>query len=241
MEDRGLKLKKWGEEVGIQPPVSVSDQIYEIIKKKILTCEIEPGERLMQEDVARLFRASRTPVREAFRCLEQDGLIERLAQGGVRVTTVDARMVEQVYGIRGALEAYGIELACERISSVELAELGRIRDQGQELLQHGMRREVQIQRFFEINSLFHETIYRATDDAYLLRIISNVRNTVLRMRSLGLRAEDTWRQAWEEHAQLIVHLERRDRMAAAELMRRHIVSAAANVVAGMKRSGKDTL
>jgi DNA-binding GntR family transcriptional regulator len=100
----------------LEPPNSISDQIYERLKKQILHGEIEPGERLMQNQVAENLRASRTPVREAFRRLEQDGLVERVPQGGVRVTSLDTETIQQVFGIRNVLEAYAIEMACDRIT-----------------------------------------------------------------------------------------------------------------------------
>ena len=98
----------------LAPPNSISDQIYEYLKEKILYGDTEPGERLMQMQVAESLKASRTPVRDAFRRLVQDGLAERFPQGGIRVTSVDRETIKSVFGIRAVLEAYAIELACER-------------------------------------------------------------------------------------------------------------------------------
>ena len=102
----------------LKPPKSISDQIYEHLKTSIFSGEIESGERLTQEKVAADLATSRTPIREAFRRLEQDGLIKRLPQGGVLVTTVDENAIDHILGFREALEVYGIELACDRISQL---------------------------------------------------------------------------------------------------------------------------
>jgi DNA-binding GntR family transcriptional regulator len=215
----------------INPPRSISDQIYEILRKRILYGEWESGQRLLQSDVAKSFHASRTPVREAFRLLEQDGLVERVAQGGFRVTGVTIEMIEEVFGIRGALEAYAVRLACDRITPGEIASLKRIREQAMNLLDSTeLDTEQKLKELFELNSLFHDTIYRATASTYLIKLIHNLRGMVLRMRALGLRADSTWRQAWEEHGQLINWLERKDKETAARFVEKHVAQAAADAL-----------
>ena len=89
----------------LEPPYPISDQFYEYLKEKMRYGDIDPGQRLMQPQAAESLKTSRTPVRNAFRCLEQDGFPERLFQGGVRVTSVDRETMRSVFGIRGVLEA----------------------------------------------------------------------------------------------------------------------------------------
>jgi DNA-binding GntR family transcriptional regulator len=219
----------------LEPPNSISDQIYERLKQQILHGEIEPGERLMQNQVAENLKASRTPVREAFRRLEQDGLVERVPQGGVRVTRLDMEAIQEVFGIRNVLEAYAVELACGRITTEEIGSLKRLVTQAEELLSSGeVGRETKIKRIFELNSQFHDTIYRAAGNSYLMGMINSLRFIVGRLRLLGLRADSTWSRAWEEHAQLIGLLERKDKESAACLMKTHLVNAVSDVLMGMK-------
>jgi len=219
----------------LEPPNSISDQIYERLKKQILHGEIEPGERLMQNQVAENLRASRTPVREAFRRLEQDGLVERVPQGGVRVTSLDTETIQQVFGIRNVLEAYAIEMACDRIIPQEIDALKRLSSQAQELLStRELGLEAKISRLFELNSQFHDTIYRASGNSYLMGMINSLRNIVGRLRLLGLRADSTWSRAWDEHAQLIELLERKDKGSAVRLVQIHLVNGASDVLAGLR-------
>ncbi len=220
----------------LEPPNSISDQIYERLKQKILFGEIEPGERLMQNQVAENLRISRTPVREAFRRLEQDSLVERVPQGGVRVTRLDMEAIQEVFGIRNVLEAYAVELACSRITAEEIGSLKRLVAQAGELLSSGEPgRETKIKRLFELNSQFHDTIYRASGNSYLISMINSLRFIVGRLRLLGLRADSTWSRAWDEHAQLIGFLEKKDKESAARLIRTHLVNAVSDVLMGMKR------
>jgi DNA-binding GntR family transcriptional regulator len=221
----------WAESGMVHPPKSISDQIYELLKKKILNSEILPGERLMQEEVAKAFNASRTPIRHAFHLLEKDGLVERLPQSGVRITRLDLETIRELFAIRGVLEAYGAELACERIKQKDIETLRSILDQASQMLKSStIPRETKLNQIFELNSLFHEAIYQSTNSRYLMDLISNLRNTVLRLRALGLRKDSSWRQAWDEHSRLIDCLERRDKKAAGKLMRRHIANAMSNVL-----------
>jgi DNA-binding GntR family transcriptional regulator len=226
---------KQGENNFLEPPNSISDQIYERLKQQILHGEIEPGERLMQNQVAENLRASRTPVREAFRRLEQDGLVERVPQGGVRVTRLDIEAIQEVFGIRNVLEAYAIELACGRITVEEIGSLKRLVNQAEELLSSGgLGRETKIKRIFELNTQFHDIIYRASGNSYLMGMINSLRFIVGRLRFLGLRADSTWSRAWDEHAQLIGLLEKRDKESAARLLKTHLVNAVSDVLMGMK-------
>ena len=229
---------KQGKTHFLEPPNSISDQIYERLKQKILLGEIEPGERLMQNQVAENLRASRTPVREAFRRLEQDGLVERVPQGGVRVTRLDMEAIQEVFGIRNVLEAYAVELACGRITEAEIGTLRQLVIQARELLSSDESgRETKIKRLFELNSQFHDTLSAASGNSYLMSMVNSLRFIVGRLRLLGLRAESTWSRAWDEHAQLIGLLEKRDKELAARLVKTHLANAVSDVLAGMKRVG----
>ena len=120
--------------VVVDPAKSIADQIYETLKNAIIRGEIEPSQRLFEMEVAKIFNASRTPVREAFRRLEQDGAAERLAQGGIRVPQLDEQTIQDLFNLRAILEVHAIELASARISAEEIAYLKQIRAQANELL-----------------------------------------------------------------------------------------------------------
>ena len=224
----------------IKPPKSISDQIYEYLKAQILNGELHPGERLTQERVAEQLNVSRMPVREAFRLLEQDGLVERLPQGGLKVTSVTMELIGHVLGTRAALEAYGIELACERISESAIAKLEDIKQQADEVLKQGsLNRSEKAKRFFALNSRFHDIIYEATGNPYLIKFISQLNNLVLRMRAIALREASSWIRTWEEHGQLLDSLKRRDKETARRCIQKHIENAASYVSAVVKMENSD--
>jgi DNA-binding GntR family transcriptional regulator len=221
----------------LEPPRSISYQIYEHLKTQILYGEISPGERLAQEKIAEQLNVSRMPVREAFRLLEQDGLVERLPQGGLRVPLITVETIQHVLGIRAALETYAIELACGRISEEEIVQLENIKRQAHEVLkQESIDYFEKLKRFYDLNTEFHDTIYEATGNPYLIKVISQLRNLVLRMRAIGLREPSTWIEIWEEHDQLIDSLKRKDNETASRNIKQHIENSASYVINALRRS-----
>ena len=206
--------------------MSIADRIYENLKDRIFKGNIQPGYRLFESEVAGDYQASRTPVREAFRRLEQDFLVERTAQGGVRIPEIDMASIEDLFNLRSVLEGYAIELACERITPEQITSLRQIRAQAQELLKlESADNEYVLKQFVDLNSEFHDTIYRATGSKFLVRVINNLREIVLSMRSMSIQADNACHQSWQEHSQLIEHLSIRDKDAAANLIKIHIENA----------------
>jgi DNA-binding GntR family transcriptional regulator len=214
----------------VAPPNSIADQIYESLKSSIIDGKIEPGHRLFEVELASSFRASRTPVRGALRRLEQDHLIERLASGGVRVTEFDWQAIQDLFSLRAVLEMHAIDLACDRITPEQIAALKQIRAQALGLQNSGeINRDYLMKRVLELNSSFHETIYKATGSPYLMKLISHLRGIVVGMRSMSIKADWAWTQTWDEHDRLIGHLERGEKEAATKLIKDHVANAASHV------------
>lgn len=223
----------------LDPSISLADQIYEKIKNGIIRGEIKPGHRLFEAEVAKNFDASRTPVREAFRRLEQDSLAERVAQGGIRVIQLDAQTVEDLFHLRIILETHAIELACERITAEEIMALKQITAQAIELLKSSdIDRDIALNRLFELNSAFHDTIYNATHSRFLMKVLTNIRAVVLSMRTISIRL-DSLRQVWVEHSEIMRHLERRDKEHAVRLINEHISKTAVQILAFIRSQSHD--
>lgn len=206
--------------------MSIAEKIYESLKSKIFSGSIRPGDRLFEVEVAKSFNASRTPVREAFRRLEQDFLIERTSQGGVRIPEIGIDAIEDLFKLRTVLECFAIEIACQRITLEQITKLREIKAQAQELLKlDSTESDFVLRRFVELNSAFHDTIYRATGNKFLVRSINNLREILLSMRTMSIQADNACDQSWQEHSLLIEYLSNRDVEAATGLIRTHIKSA----------------
>jgi len=223
------------EEVVIIPPKSISDQIYDVLKERILLGRIAPGERIIESTIAEELKTSRTPVREAFQRLVQDGLVERVLQGGVRVPLITPQMIKEIYGIRAVLEVYAVELACDNIDIETLQKLKEMALQARKVLgsPDANRPEGWI-ALWRINTAFHESICKAAGSEYLLKILSQLKDLVMRFRFLSLRK--TRIRAWDEHELIIRYLENKDKYQLKELMKAHIELAKADALKSLESS-----
>ena len=214
----------------VHAQTSIADRIYETLKTGIIKGEIRPGHRLFEVEVAKKFDASRTPVREAFRRLEQDSLAERVARGGIRVTQLDEQTVRDLFNLRVILETHAIELACDRITGEEIAILKQINVQACELLKSNtLVRDFALNMLFELNSAFHDIIYNATRSKFLIKLLVNIRAVILSMRTISLRL-DSLVEVWEDHGRIIGQMERRDKAAAIRLINEHIAKTAEQIL-----------
>jgi DNA-binding GntR family transcriptional regulator len=214
----------------VDPSKSIADKIYESLKDAITFGEIELGQRLFELEVAKVFHASRTPVREASRRLEQDCFAERLPQGGIRVAQVNEETVKDLFDLRVLLEAHAVELACVRINQEEIGYLKQIRAQADELLKSSyMSQEFVFRRFIELCSMLHDTIYKASRSCFLINITSNIRLILVSVRSMSVRL-DSINLVWDEHSQLIGHIEKGDKRAAVRLIKQHVYSTGEQVL-----------
>jgi DNA-binding GntR family transcriptional regulator len=216
------------------PPKSITDQIYDFIMARIQFGDIEDGERLIETQVAKSLNTSRTPVRESFRRLEQDGVVERIPQGGVRVTPRRPVTIKEISKIRSLLESYAIERACELINERQIEKLDGIKNEAKKIINSSaIEKEEKVRRLFECNTSFHDIIDQASGSPYLAKVINNLRVMVLRQRAIGIREEGSWRDVWEEHDKLIFFLKMRDKEAASNFMKMHIEKAASHAVAAL--------
>jgi DNA-binding GntR family transcriptional regulator len=221
------------QETVIVPPRSISDQIYEVLKERILLGKITLGERIIESNIAEDLKTSRTPVREAFQRLVQDGLVERVPQGGVRVTVITPRMVKEVFGIRAVLEVYALELACDNIEVETIIRLKELARQARKLLSSPEANDPEgLIALWKINTSFHETIYRAAGSEQLLKLVGQLNSLVRRFRFLSMRK--TRIRAWDQHELIIKYLEKKDKAMLGKLMKAHVEEAASDTLKALE-------
>lgn len=168
-------------------PTTIKDVVFDSLKKAIITGALRPGQRLVEHRIAPLLNVSRTPLREAIRLLEQERLVERLPQGGVRVASVSADEVRQLNDVRSVLEAYAARMAASNVAAGELSaeEEGRLQEL-RELLGH-------MSEHLEANDLvkllndgqqFHKTIHRLARNAVSEEMLTQTIGAMERYRAL---------------------------------------------------------
>jgi GntR family transcriptional regulator of vanillate catabolism len=202
---------------------------YHFILSRILDGEYKPGSRLSEEHIAKAAGISATPVREAYRQLSSEGLIEHIPNRGVFVRTVSDDEVDALYETRELLETFAAGKAAHLISRRELETMRqsvetqhdlcrKLRDSGEPLLKGG-----DITQWLEADVGFHMILLKASGNPVILKmvrqchIISNLLGSFRHLLTLGQIA-----RTWLHHARILRALRLRDPERAATCMRTHI-------------------
>ena len=190
---------------------------YDVLKKAIITGEIPAGERIVETEYADRLHISRTPLREALRKLERDGLVEYVMRRGVIVHAFTTEDVDQIYTIRNSLEMltlpYIIENATpEDISALraKLAEMDRLMEKDDVESLSPLARE------------FHTSLTSISGKNRILRVIEGQDEYIRRFSAMAIRQESRRSAAHEEHHRLVDLVEQKDLPAFEALMRQHI-------------------
>ena len=203
----------------------VSDALRQAIRDGILP----PGERLMEIPLAEELGVSRTPIREAIRILEQEGLIVMIPRRGTYVADMSLKDVTEVFELRCILEELAAELAAERITNEEIEALE------QHLVEIGnYMNENNLDKVVQADILFHEILYKASRNDRLVEMINNLREQTLRFRTLSMSQTGRLAKTWDEHRQLVEAISDRDVERARQIARIHMEESEKTLLEGMQ-------
>ena len=194
------------------------DVVFNTLRQGILKGELEPGERLMEVQLANRLGVSRTPIREAIRKLELEGLVVMIPRKGAEVAKISEKNLQDVLELRCALEELAIELACERISEDMLKELDRMFIE----FQNGIR-NVDLTVIAELDEKFHDVIYEATQNQKLIQMINNLREQMYRYRLEYIKDANKRDAIVEDHRLILEALKNKDVETARKAVRDHII------------------
>ena len=216
---------KW-ENAEIEAPKTRSEQVYDLLRERILNQIINPGEVLMEVAVSEAIGVSRTPVREAFRLLQHEGLVTRNPRGGMLVTELTLEELKEVSDLRLVFEAYSIGLTCERITKEEMEELEATVKEVDEIFSNSqLGHDVDLLRLGALNTRFHDILYEAAGSHYLKRILEIIRLPILRYRPFSLETKSQRERSWQEHTMIISLLKQRDKRGLKKLISKHVEDA----------------
>lgn len=185
-----------------------------------------PGARLRETELAERLGTSRTPVREAIRLLEADGLVTHLPRQGASVRGLDYGEVIELYEMRAVLEGTAARLAARMALPVEIEELVAINT---ELATAALGPPAQ-----EINRQFHRTLLDAARNRYLLKSVSALQKTLLILGPTTLSDPERQAGATTEHAAVIAAVAARDPDSAERAMRAHVEAALKARIRGLR-------
>ncbi len=206
-------------EPNIDDYLPLRDVVFNTLRRAILKGELKPGERLLEVKLAKKLGVSRTPIREAIRKLELEGLVRMIPRRGAEVAEITEKSLLDVMEVRKALEELCVELACERITEEELAQLKEAAEEFKEIVT-----SKDITRIAEKDVHFHDLIYRATDNEKLIQLLNNLREQMYRYRVEYLKSDTVYLQLIAEHQEIINDLENRSPEAAKRIMGSHIAN-----------------
>jgi DNA-binding GntR family transcriptional regulator len=201
-----------------EPYTSRSELAYRRLRDAIATGKLAPGQRVMEVEVAEWLNVSRTPVREALRRLEGDGMLAIEPRTGLVVTSITREAMLELYVMREVLESTAARLCADHASEVELMALEEL-----------TKREERLERDYEarvrVNRLFHDTIHRAAHNRYLEKSLSAVNDSMCLLGKSQMLIPARAKEAQAEHAELFDAIRKRDADAAERIARKHVQSA----------------
>ncbi len=193
------------------------DVVFNTLREAILRGDLKPGERLMELTLASKLGVSRTPIREAIRMLEQEGLAVTMPRRGAQVAGMTEKDMEDVLQIREALDILAAQIACEKITEEQLVEVKAAAERFRKCtLTHDVK------KLAEADVNFHDAIYNATDNPKLISLLSNLREQLYRYRVEYLKDESKYSELVEEHDRIVEGLENRNMELLTQSMKAHV-------------------
>lgn len=211
-------------------PRPLGDAVYETLKTAIVKGDLQPGQRLVEQQLSNRLRTSRIPIREAIKKLEQEDLVEKMAGKGWVVRNITKEEVEEAFGIRAVLESYAAYLATERVTDALITRLENTIGLYRQALARG-----DTEALMSANTQFHEMIYKASGSGKLYSLINNFRDSISRYRRTLLTNLDFARISLEDHVQMVSAMRKKDKELVESLVRKHILRGKGIVVAEMEQ------
>lgn len=193
------------------------DVVFNTLRQAILTGELKPGERLMEIHLANKLGVSRTPIREAIRKLELEGLVTMIPRKGAEVAQITEKSLKDVLEVRRALDALCVELACDRISEAELKALSDACDAFE-----AATKTKDTKKIAQADVALHDIIVKATDNSRLVQLVNNLSEQMYRYRFEYIKDENCHEQLTREHRIMYESIRDKDKETAARTAKLHI-------------------
>jgi len=211
---------------------SLRGKVFTQLENDILDGKYQPGESLIETKLSEEMGVSRTPIREAIRQLELEGLVQYIPNKGAIVKGVSAQDIEDIYTIRMMIEGLAARWAAEKITPGELEE---------------MKEALEFEEFYTIkndtvhllkyDSKFHDIIFRASKSKPLMHTLSSFHHYVQRARSASLSTPGRAQKVLEEHKAILQAIMDRDANRAEQLTTEHVRNASTNLLKQKAENG----
>ena len=202
----------------IQKSKRMREVVYDQLKELIIDGTLQPGNRIIETDYAEKFQISRTPIREAIRMLELEGLVESQSKGGVTVTGIHKADIDEIYKIRIALEEIILKEVILKASSNDVQRLDNLMEKTKNILND----KEKIDDVFKLYSLFNNILYEI---AKLNRVTEMIKNLNLYMKRFRRMSIDSGRRkdlAFNDHKAIIKAIKEKNTNEALKINKKHL-------------------
>lgn len=199
-----------------KPVASLTERTYQLLRRDILSCVLEPGSEISEADVAERLAVSKTPVREALGRLRVEGFVKTFPRRGYQIVPLTIADMDELFDVRSIVEGGCGELAAERISADELNRLDELADAS-----YDRSTNANLDKFISANRDFHLAIARATGNTRLWELVFKQLDELERFFYIGARKRDINTEVHTDHHRIVEVLRRRDPIAARRIMIEH--------------------
>ncbi len=211
---------------------SLRGKVFIHLQNDILNGKYQPGDSLIETRLSEELGVSRTPIREAIRQLELEGLVRSIPNKGAIVTGISAQDIEDIYTIRMMIEGLAARWATEKITQTELQELKEAFD-----MEEFYTVKNDTAHLLELDSRFHDIIFRASKSKPLIHTLSTFHHYVQRARNASLSSPGRAKKVLEEHRAILQAIIDKEPDRAELLTNQHVKNASMNLIRNKNQSG----
>ncbi len=201
------------------------DVVFNTLRQGILKGDLKPGERLMEIHLANRLGVSRTPIREAIRMLELEGLVTMVPRKGAEVARISKQDLRDVLEVRRSLDSLAVSLACERISEEEKEALTLAENDFEEAV---ATQDVTLIAQADVS--FHDVILKASKNGRLMQMVNNLAERVYRYRLEYIKDKRNHARLVEEHRRIMKYIDDGDKANACSAIEMHIDNQEKNII-----------
>ena len=196
---------------------SLTDEIADVVRERILKGEYEIGEKIKENQIATELKVSRTPIREAFKLLENEGLIDYIPNRGCFAKGFTKQDVDDIYAVREALEELAVRWAVARITEPELLALEELVD-----LMEFYTKKKDKKKVLELNTSFHEVIYASARSRFLAQVLRSYKEYIEKTRKSIFYEQSYLEGILSEHRAIFEAIKDRDEERVVEAISKHL-------------------
>ena len=208
------------------------DVVFNTLRQAILTGELKPGERLMEIHLADRLGVSRTPIREAIRKLELEGLVVMIPRKGAQVAKITEKNLKDVLEVRRALDMLAVRLACQRMSEEDKKALRKACDEFAMVIKNNNTKDIT-----EADVRFHDIILKSTGNDRLIQLVNNLAEQMYRYRLEYIKDSAYHSRLVQEHEAIYNAIINKEEEKAAQAVVLHIDNQEKTIIEHLHLNG----